>query len=97
MKIEWKDTTRKRGFSGAKWHTSVSKIGDIEIIVHECGGNPPGVWFVTCHELLITDRKLGEIPLEQAKEAALVVVLDRIKLLCKLAKPLEKAIAAGRK
>ena len=32
----------------------------------------------------------------RAKANALVVVLDRIKTLVKLVKPLEKAIAAGR-
>ena len=88
MKIEWRE------IGSSDWR---AKVDGLLIILHKRIGYSQETWFVTNHDLQIMNRELGEIPLEQAKEAALVVVLDRIKALAKLVKPLEKAIAAGRK
>lgn len=74
----WKDTTSwSRNDSVEKRQTPREwslDTGDLSITVHHLHGINDAIWFLSCHEIGISSRELGEVSAEEAKSRAVFQV-----------------------
>jgi len=81
MKIAWRDASSySRGERGTveptAWEIVSASPGRMRVCVHRV--HRLEGWFVTCHELRIDRRELGDVTLDEAKMSALKLVAQTL-------------------
>lgn len=76
--MEWKDTTSYRRGETIEPNAFTFQTKNLRVIVHKYHGNE---WVLSCYDLKIECQSLGTQTLQEAKDAALNKVKDKLKLL----------------
>ena len=95
----WKDASSySRGERGkvepTAWEIVSAPPGRLRICVHRV--HRLEGWFVTCHELRIDRRELGDVTLDEAKTSALALVGQQLSTLFHDLRSIQRAHASGR-
>ena len=80
--MEWKDTTSYSRSDNERIPRSWQiKSGSLIITIHRHRDYDPDIWLVSCYELSISQHKLKNKELNQAKNEALLIVKNAIEIL----------------
>jgi hypothetical protein len=78
--MEWKDTTSYRRGETIEPNSFTFQTKSLRVIVHKYQSD---AWVLSCYDLKIECRTLNTASLQEAKDAALKIIQDKLETLLK--------------